>query len=184
MTLFTYQSAFKEFLWLKKRTNALAAESNANGVDSYRVDVDSVKREVRLAFVAVDQKKKEFDDYGVDEDSISKAMKIVLAKIGFMKINAPSIILRELRAKSNSKSSSSSSSGSDNNSNNNRISKESVSTTFVMRDGELTSDYEPIMKGQRVNDGKLSNEEAWTYHNKLMTRQYYGKTPPKKPEPF
>jgi hypothetical protein len=168
LTLFTYQSAFKEFLWLKKRTNALAAESNANGVDSYRVDVDS-----------------EFDDYGVDEDSISKAMKIVLAKIGFMKINAPSIILRELRAKSNSKSSSSSSSsGSDNNSNNNRISKESVSTTFVMRDGELTSDYEPIMKGQRVNDGKLSNEEAWTYHNKLMTRQYYGKTPPKKPEPF
>jgi polyhydroxyalkanoate synthesis regulator phasin len=56
----------------------------------------------------------------------------------------------------------------------------------VLRRGELVN-AEKInveSKGARVNDGKLSNEEARTYHERLMKRQYYGKTPPKRSEPF
>ena len=104
------------------------------------------------------------------EDEI---VKFLLGKVGFLKMNASGSIARELRAREER-----------------RVGrKENVlSTTFVLRGGELVSTSEEGVdvesKGSRVNDGKLSNEEAWTYHNRLMKRQYYGKTPPKMPEPF
>lgn len=36
-------------------------------------------------------------------------------------------------------------------------------------------------KGKRVADGKISMEEAKTYHYKLLKRQYFGREPPKNP---
>ena len=36
----------------------------------------------------------------------------------------------------------------------------------------------------RVADGKISMEEAWTKHNQLMRRQYFGQDPPKAPGIF
>ena len=49
--------------------------------------------------------------------------------------------------------------------------------TFVVRKGELVEGSGETL-GMRVNDGKISMQEAHEYHNRLLKRQYYGKTPP------
>lgn len=51
------------------------------------------------------------------------------------------------------------------------------SGVFVVREGELVEGSGETL-GQRVNDGKISMQEAHEYHNRLLKRQYYGKTPP------
>lgn len=51
------------------------------------------------------------------------------------------------------------------------------SGTFVVREGELVEGSGEIA-GTRVNDGKISMQEAHEYHNRLLKRQYYGRTPP------
>ena len=103
------------------------------------------------------------------EDEI---VKFLLGKVGYLKTRASGATTRELRARERQLAKG----------------KESVvvSSTFVLRRGELvnTEGIHVESKGARVNDGKLSNEEARTYHERLMKRQYYGKTPPKTSEPF
>ena len=102
------------------------------------------------------------------EDEI---VKFLLGKVGYLKTRASGVTTRDLRARERQQE---------------RVKESVVSTTFVLRRGELVN-AESInveSKGARVNDGKLSNEEARTYHERLMKRQYYGKTPPRKSEPF
>lgn len=48
---------------------------------------------------------------------------------------------------------------------------------FVVREGELVEGSGET-PGLRVNDGKISMQEAHEYHNRLLKRQYYGKPPP------
>ena len=137
-----------------------------------------MKRTIRTSLAAAEKnekkkKKKKNDDELITERAEDEIVKFLLGKVGFLKMNASGSVSRELRAREERKSGR----------------KETVlSTTFVLRGGELVSTSEEGVdvesKGSRVNDGKLSNEEAWTYHNRLMKRQYYGKTPPKMPEPF
>jgi hypothetical protein len=139
-----------------------------------------VKRTIRTSLVAATEKnenkkkKKNDDAFIITERALEdEIVKFLLGKVGFLKMNASGSVSRELRAREERKSGR----------------KETVlSTTFVLRGGELVPTSEEGVdvesKGSRVNDGKLSNEEAWTYHNRLMKRQYYGKTPPKMPEPF
>lgn len=138
-----------------------------------------MKRTIRTSLVAAtekNEKKKVNDDddaFIITERAEDEIVKFLLGKVGFLKMNASGSVSRELRAREERKSGR----------------KETVlSTTFVLRGGELVPTSEEGVdvesKGSRVNDGKLSNEEAWTYHNRLMKRQYYGKTPPKMPEPF
>ena len=52
--------------------------------------------------------------------------------------------------------------------------------SFVMRDGEVVEGVGQT-GGQRVADGKISMQEAHDYHNRLLRRQYFGKTPPPQP---
>ena len=52
--------------------------------------------------------------------------------------------------------------------------------SFVMRDGEVVEGVGQT-GGQRVADGKISAQEAHDYHNRLLRRQYFGKTPPPQP---
>jgi hypothetical protein len=128
-----------------------------------------VKRTIRTSFLASAAAEKN------EKKKHDEIVKLLLGKVGFLKMNASGSVSRELRAREKRKSGR----------------KETTvlsSTTFVLRGGELVPTSEEgvdaASKGSRVNDGKLSNEEAWTYHNRLMKRQYYGKTPPKMPEPF
>ena len=102
------------------------------------------------------------------EDEI---VKFLLGKVGFLKARASGATTRELRARERQRE---------------RVKESAISTTFVLRRGELvnTEKIHVESKGARVNDGKLSNEEARSYHERLMKRQYYGKTPPKRSEPF
>ena len=96
-------------------------------------------------------------------------------------MRAASGVLRDLRAKRKTTR------NNDSDDENDDDNDGSVSTTFVLRDGALVAkdDVDDVAtKGRRVADGRLSNEEAWTYHTRLMKRQYYGKTPPRSSEPF
>ena len=136
-----------------------------------------MKRTIRTSLFAAarkNEKKKNDDEFIAAERAEDEIVKFLLGKVGFLKMNASGSVSRELRSREERKSGR----------------KETVlSTTFVLRGGELvpTRGEEGVdveSKGSRVNDGKLSNEEARTYHNRLMKRQYYGKTPPKMPEPF
>lgn len=49
---------------------------------------------------------------------------------------------------------------------------------FVFRDGKLV-EGQGDAKGARVADGKVSMNEAWEIHNRLLKRQYFGRDPPK-----
>ena len=112
-----------------------------------------------------------------------KARQFLLSKIGALKMRAASGVLRDLRAKRKTTRNNDDSDDENDDDNDGR----SVSTTFVLRDGALVAkdDVDDVAtKGRRVADGRLSNEEAWTYHTRLMKRQYYGKTPPRSSEPF
>ena len=162
---------FREFLWLSKRCS--------RSISEHRAKTEEVKRTIRTSLLAAaeknEKKKKNDDEFIAAERALEdEIVKFLLGKVGFLKMNASGSVSRELRAREERKSGR----------------KETVlSTTFVLRGGELvpTRGEEGVdveSKGSRVNDGKLSNEEAWTYHNRLMKRQYYGKTPPKMPEPF
>lgn len=51
---------------------------------------------------------------------------------------------------------------------------------YVVRDGELV-EGKGQSAGVRVNDGKISMEEAHAYHNRLLRRQYFGRKPPPQP---
>ena len=92
------------------------------------------------------------------EDEI---VKFLLGKVGFLKARASGATTRELRARERQQRE--------------RVKESAISTTFVLRRGELvnTEKIHVESKGARVNDGKLSNEEARTYHERLMKRQYY-----------
>ena len=120
-----------------------------------------------------------------------KARQFLLSKIGALKMRAASGVLRDLRssrAKRRKKTRNNDDSDDDEKDDENDDDNDgSVSTTFVLRDGALVAkdDVDDVAtKGRRVADGRLSNEEAWTYHTRLMKRQYYGKTPPRSSEPF
>ena len=107
----------------------------------------------------------------------------LLSKIGVLKMRAASGVLRDLRSRVRKTKNN----DSDDKDDDVLSREESVSTTFVLRDGELVAkdDIDDVAtKGRRIADGRLSNEEAWTYHTRLMKRQYYGKTPPHSSEPF
>ena len=166
----TFIRVFREFLWLSKRCS--------RSISEHRAKTEEVKRTIRTSLVAAteknEKKKKKNDEEFITERALEdEIVKFLLGKVGFLKMNASGSVSRELRAREERKSGR----------------KETVlSTTFVLRGGELVPTSEEGVdvesKGSRVNDGKLSNEEAWTYHNRLMKRQYYGKTPPKMPEPF
>ena len=107
----------------------------------------------------------------------------LLSKIGVLKMRAASGVLRDLRSRARKTKNN----DSDDKDDDVLSREESVSTTFVLRDGELVAkdDIDDVAtKGRRIADGRLSNEEAWTYRTRLMKRQYYGKTPPRSSEPF
>mmetsp|Transcript_35135 Transcript_35135/g.62635 ORF Transcript_35135/g.62635 Transcript_35135/m.62635 type:complete len:143 (-) Transcript_35135:202-630(-) len=50
--------------------------------------------------------------------------------------------------------------------------------TYVVRDGDVIQ-ARGQGRGSRVADGKISMEEAWSYHNRLLKRQHFGREPPK-----
>jgi len=164
---------FREFLWLSKRCS--------RSVSEHRAKTEEVKRTIRTSLFAAaarknEKKKKNDDEFIAAERALEdEIVKFLLGKVGFLKMNASGSVSRELRSREERKSGG-------------RKDTVLLSTTFVLRGGELVPTSEEGVdvesKGSRVNDGKLSNEEAWTYHNRLMKRQYYGKTPPKMPEPF
>ncbi len=115
-----------------------------------------------------------------------KARQFLLSKIGALKMRAASGVLRDLRSSRAKRKTTRNNDDSDDDENDDD-NDGSVSTTFVLRDGALVAkdDVDDVAtKGRRVADGRLSNEEAWTYHTRLMKRQYYGKTPPRSSEPF
>ena len=164
---------FREFLWLSKRCS--------RSISEHRAKTEEVKRTIRTSLFAAaarknEKKKKNDDEFIAAERALEdEIVKFLLGKVGFLKMNASGSVSRELRSREERKSGG-------------RKDSVLLSTTFVLRGGELVPTSEEGVdvesKGSRVNDGKLSNEEAWTYHNRLMKRQYYGKTPPKMPEPF
>ena len=161
---------FREFLWLSKRCS--------RSISEHRAKTEEVKRTIRTSLFAAarkNEKKKNDDEFIAAERAEDEIVKFLLGKVGFLKMNASGSVSRELRSREERKSGG-------------RKDSVLLSTTFVLRGGELVPTSEEGVdvesKGSRVNDGKLSNEEAWTYHNRLMKRQYYGKTPPKMPEPF
>ena len=163
----TSNRVFREFLWLSKR--------NSRTISEHHERAEELKRTIRNQYYHhLSSKKVKSDTY--DELSARKVedeiVKFLLGKVGYLKARASGATTRELRSRERQLAKG----------------KESVvsSTTFVLRRGELVN-AEKIhveSKGARVNDGKLSNEEAWSYHERLMKRQYYGKTPPKRSEPF
>ena len=187
---------FREFLWLSKRCSATPADHAAATEDAKRT-----LRHILLLPVDDDTKTQEGSKdttlEGFNKDSSSsvrtqKARQFLLSKIGALKMRASSGVLRDLRSsrakrrkktRNNDDDSDDDDDENDDDDNDDR----SVSTTFVLRDGALVAkdDVDDVAtKGRRVADGRLSNEEAWTYHTRLMKRQYYGKTPPRSSEPF
>ena len=157
---------FREFLWLSKR--------NSRTISEHHERAEELKRTIRNQYYHhLSSKKVKSDTY--DELSARKVedeiVKFLLGKVGFLKARASGATTRELRARERQRE---------------RVKESAISTTFVLRRGELvnTEKIHVESKGARVNDGKLSNEEARTYHERLMKRQYYGKTPPKRSEPF
>ena len=157
---------FREFLWLSKR--------NSRTISEHRERSEELKRTIRNQYYHhLSSKKVKSDTY--DELSARKVedeiVKFLLGKVGFLKARASGATTRELRARERQRE---------------RVKESAISTTFVLRRGELvnTEKIHVESKGARVNDGKLSNEEARSYHERLMKRQYYGKTPPKRSEPF
>ena len=157
---------FREFLWLSKR--------NSRTISEHHERAEELKRTIRNQYYHhLSSKKVKSDTY--DELSARKVedeiVKFLLGKVGFLKARASGATTRELRARERQRE---------------RVKESAISTTFVLRRGELvnTEKIHVESKGARVNDGKLSNEEARSYHERLMKRQYYGKTPPKRSEPF
>ena len=166
--------AFREFLWLSKRCSATPLH--------HRTATEDAKRTLR--HILLDKGSKDDTDGFKDSFNLrtQKARQFLLSKIGVLKMRAASGVLRDLRSRARKTRNN----DSDDN-NDDGLARESVSTTFVLRDGELVAkdDIDDVAtKGRRVADGRLSNEEAWTYHTRLMKRQYYGKTPPRSSEPF
>eukprot|EP00873_Tetraselmis_striata_P021005 jgi/Tetstr1/441269/TSEL_029520.t1 len=49
--------------------------------------------------------------------------------------------------------------------------------TYVVRGGDVV-ESQGQSKGSRVADGKISMEEARSYHNRLLKRQHFGREPP------
>ena len=167
---------FREFLWLSKRCSATPADHAAATEDA--------KRTLRHILLQKEGSKDTTEGF---KDSMGvrtqKARQFLLSKIGALKMRAASGVLRDLRAKRKTTRNNDDSDDENDDDNDGR----SVSTTFVLRDGALVAkdDVDDVAtKGRRVADGRLSNEEAWTYHTRLMKRQYYGKTPPRSSEPF
>ena len=171
---------FREFLWLSKRCSATPADHAAATEDA--------KRTLRHILLLPDddttkEGSKDTTEGFKDSSSVrtQKARQFLLSKIGALKMRAASGVLRDLRAKRKTTR------NNDSDDENDDDNDGSVSTTFVLRDGALVAkdDVDDVAtKGRRVADGRLSNEEAWTYHTRLMKRQYYGKTPPRPSEPF
>lgn len=162
----TARRAFREFLWLSKR--------NSRTISEHHEQAEEIKRTIRNQYhnhlSSKNVKSDDDDAFNVRkvEDEIAK---FLLGKVGYLKARASGATTRELRSRERQRQ---------------RVKESAISTTFVLRRGELVN-AEKInveSKGARVNDGKLSNEEARTYHERLMKRQYYGKTPPKRSEPF
>lgn len=157
---------FREFLWLSKRCSLSISEHQARS--------EEIKRTVRNQYHHHNSREKVKNDAN---DSLStrnvedEIVKFLLGKVGYLKTRASGATTRELRSRESTQQ---------------RVKESAVSSTFVLRQGELVNAEEIRVesKGARVNDGKLSNEEARTYHERLMKRQYYGKTPPRKSEPF
>ena len=167
---------FREFLWLSKRCSATPAH--------HRAAAEDAKRTLRHILLLDTGSK---DDTNGFKDSLGlrtqKVRQFLLSKIGVLKMRAASGVLRDLRSRVRKTKNN----DSDDKDDDVLSREESVSTTFVLRDGELVAkdDIDDVAtKGRRVADGRLSNEEAWTYHTRLMKRQYYGKTPPRSSEPF
>ena len=166
---------FREFLWLSKRCSATPADHAAATEDAKRT----------LRHILLQKEGSKDTTEGFKDSSrvrTQKARQFLLSKIGALKMRAASGVLRDLRAKR--KTTRNNDSDDENDDDNDG---RSVSTTFVLRDGALVAkdDVDDVAtKGRRVADGRLSNEEAWTYHTRLMKRQYYGKTPPRSSEPF
>ena len=157
---------FREFLWLSKRCSLSISEHQARS--------EEIKRTVRNQYHHHNSREKVKNDAN---DALStrnvedEIVKFLLGKVGYLKTRASGATTRELRSRESTQQ---------------RVKESAVSSTFVLRQGELVNAEEIRVesKGARVNDGKLSNEEARTYHERLMKRQYYGKTPPRKSEPF
>ena len=183
---------FREFLWLSKRCSATPADHAAATEDAKRT-----LRHILLLPVDDDTKTQEGSKdttlEGFNKDSSSsvrtqKARQFLLSKIGALKMRASSGVLRDLRSsRAKRRKKTRNNDDSDDEDENDDDNDGSVSTTFVLRDGALVAkdDVDDVAtKGRRVADGRLSNEEAWTYHTRLMKRQYYGKTPPRSSEPF
>ena len=157
---------FREFLWLSKR--------NSRTISEHRERSEELKRTIRNQYyhhLSSETVKSENDEVLSARKVEDEIVKFLLGKVGYLKTRASGVTTRDLRARERQQE---------------RVKESVVSTTFVLRRGELVN-AESInveSKGARVNDGKLSNEEARTYHERLMKRQYYGKTPPKRSEPF
>ena len=174
---------FREFLWLSKRCSATPAD--------HRAATEDAKRTLRHILLLDDKTKegsKDTTEGFKDSSSVrtQKARQFLLSKIGALKMRAASGVLRDLRSSRAKRKTTRNNDDSDDDENDDD-NDGSVSTTFVLRDGALVAkdDVDDVAtKGRRVADGRLSNEEAWTYHTRLMKRQYYGKTPPRSSEPF
>ena len=182
---------FREFLWLSKRCSATPADHAAATEDA--------KRTLRHILLLPDddttkEGSKDTTEGFKDSSSVrtQKARQFLLSKIGALKMRAASGVLRDLRSsrakrRKKTRNNDDSDDDDDDDDENDDDNDGSVSTTFVLRDGALVAkdDVDDVAtKGRRVADGRLSNEEAWTYHTRLMKRQYYGKTPPRSSEPF
>ena len=157
---------FREFLWLSKR--------NSRTISEHHERSEEHKRTIRNQYyhhLSAEKVKSDNEDALSARKVEDEIVKFLLGKVGYLKARASGATTRELRARGRQQQ---------------RVKESAISTTFVLRRGELVN-AEKInveSKGARVNDGKLSNEEARTYHERLMKRQYYGKTPPKRSEPF
>lgn len=157
---------FREFLWLSKR--------NSRTISEHHERSEELKRTIRKQYyhhLSSEKVKSENDEVLSARKVEDEIVKFLLGKVGFLKARASGATTRELRARERQRE---------------RVKESAISTTFVLRRGELvnTEKIHVESKGARVNDGKLSNEEARIYHERLMKRQYYGKTPPKRSEPF
>eukprot|EP01025_Chloroclados_australasicus_P043493 TRINITY_DN4659_c0_g1_i1.p3 TRINITY_DN4659_c0_g1~~TRINITY_DN4659_c0_g1_i1.p3 ORF type:complete len:134 (+),score=15.29 TRINITY_DN4659_c0_g1_i1:127-528(+) len=53
---------------------------------------------------------------------------------------------------------------------------------YIVRDGNVVEGAAAAQA--RVADGRISNEEAWSLHRKLMNRQYFGQEAPRVPYVF
>ena len=163
----TSHRVFREFLWLSKR--------NSRTISEHRERAEELKRTIRNQYyhhLSSEKGKRENDEVLSARKVEDEIVKFLLGKVGFLKARASGVTTRELRARERQQRE--------------RVKESAISTTFVLRRGELvnTEKIHVESKGARVNDGKLSNEEARSYHERLMKRQYYGKTPPKRSEPF